>query len=64
MIDNNKLIADMFYFIIFAYENDLPENIILETLVHDIAGVYNKKRCFLPRVDGYYDKFIKEDKSC
>jgi hypothetical protein len=37
----------------YAFENGTEYNAILTTLAHDISGLANDERCFLPRVSGY-----------
>jgi hypothetical protein len=63
--DLEQFIADMFYFIKYAAEHEAeqperfgPKNVLF-TLAHDLAGVYKKDECFLPRVTGYKDQYLK-----
>jgi hypothetical protein len=53
MRDAKQFLIDARAFLRFGYDNGLDEKMMLATLIHDIAGLANRERCFLPRVSGY-----------
>lgn len=53
MRDAAQFLIDARAFLRFGYDNELDEKVMLATLIHDIAGLANRERCFLPRVSGY-----------
>lgn len=60
--DNQMLrmfIADAAGYLAYAFHKGVADATILTTLAHDISGIHNKSRCFLPRVSGYAGRKVK-----
>jgi len=57
---------DCVAYVIYAYDNHIPPEEVVMTLMHDIGGVSRQEKHFVPRVSGWAkakDKFIlKGDK--
>ncbi len=59
--DADKFIRDAAAFLRhnITWAGTWDEKMILATLVHDIMGLAENERCFLPRVSGYADRESK-----
>lgn len=61
-IDNKQLLEDLLSFLLFTYRRtDMDDTrklkSIVDTLAHDINGTLDGDEFFLPRVNGYSEKF-------
>jgi hypothetical protein len=48
-----EFLQDMSAFLEFCRDKQMPALYIIGNLQHDIIGLLNRDRCFLPRVSGY-----------
>jgi hypothetical protein len=53
MRDAAQFLIDARAFLRWGFDNNVSEPNMLATLIHDICGLANRERCFLPRVSGY-----------
>lgn len=51
----NKFLGDAEAYLSYAIRAKIGTAQILETLAHDIGGLYRRELCFSPRVSGYAD---------
>ena len=53
ILSNPSFVEDALGFTQFAQENKMSEEQIVQTIIHDIAGMIKDDEHFLPRVHGY-----------
>ena len=53
ILNNEGFVDDVLGFIQFAEENKISKEDIIQTLMHDMGGMFRKDEHFLPRVSGY-----------
>ena len=60
-MDYKKFVEDLYAMAKFlSKDKDMTAGEILFNVVHDLNGVVNEERCFLPRCDGYSDRREEE----
>ena len=53
ILKNDDFVDDVLGFIQFAEENKMSREGIIQTLMHDMGGMFREDKHFLPRVAGY-----------
>lgn len=54
--NEKEALLDMKAFIEFAIEEDLRFSMVLGTIGHDLNGLYENRKGFLPRTHGYFKR--------